>query len=88
MQLLRCRILFKRIIKVVGIVIIPIGILLFMSQMRVSGTTFSNAIVSTVAGVIGMIPEGLVLLTSVFLCTWCRTTGEKKTCPCSGDGGD
>ena len=55
----------KRIIKVVGIVIIPIGILLFMSQMRVSGTTFSNAIVSTVAGVIGMIPEGLVLLTSV-----------------------
>ena len=39
----------KRIIKVVGIVIIPIGILLFMSQMRVSGTTFSNAIVSTVA---------------------------------------
>lgn len=55
----------KRIIKVVGIVLIPIGILLFMSQMRVAGTTFSNAIVSTVAGVIGMIPEGLVLLTSV-----------------------
>lgn len=55
----------KRIIKVVGFLIIPVGILLFMSQLKVDGTTLSDAMVNTVAGVIGMIPEGLVLLTSV-----------------------
>ena len=55
----------KRIIKIVGFVIIPVGILLFISQKGVPGTTMSDAMVSTVAGVVGMIPEGLVLLTSV-----------------------
>lgn len=55
----------KRIIKVLGILIIPVGILLFWSQKSVHDISFSNALVSTVAGIIGMIPEGLVLLTSV-----------------------
>ncbi len=55
----------KRIIKIVGFVIIPVGILLFISQKGVPGTSLSDAMVSTVAGVVGMIPEGLVLLTSI-----------------------
>lgn len=55
----------KRIIKVIGFIIIPVGILLFMSQRHVDGTSLSDALVNTVAGIIGMIPEGLVLLTSV-----------------------
>ena len=55
----------QRIIKVLGILIIPIGILLYLSQIRVAGVTVSESLVGTVAGVIGMIPEGLVLLTSV-----------------------
>lgn len=55
----------KRIIKVVGFVIIPVGILLFLSQRSIEGTSLSDAMVNTVAGVVGMIPEGLVLLTSV-----------------------
>lgn len=55
----------KRIIKVVGVLIIPIGILLFYSQYVVQKSNISDSLVSTVAGVIGMIPEGLVLLTSV-----------------------
>lgn len=55
----------KRIIKMVGFLIVPVGILLFLSQRAIDGTTMSDAIVNTVAGVIGMIPEGLVLLTSV-----------------------
>ncbi|MDO5424796.1 MAG: HAD-IC family P-type ATPase [Eubacteriales bacterium] len=55
----------KRIIKIVGVVIIPIGILLYRSQRIASGANFSDALVSTVAGIIGMIPEGLVLLTSI-----------------------
>ena len=55
----------NRIIKTVGFIIIPVGIMLYISQSAVAGTTKNDAIVSTVAGVIGMIPEGLVLLTSV-----------------------
>ena len=55
----------KRIIKTVGFIIIPVGILLFISQRQVDGTTLSDALVNTVGGVIGMIPEGLVLLTSI-----------------------
>lgn len=55
----------KRIIKVTGTILIPVGIALFISQRQIPGTTVSDAIVGTVAGVLGMIPEGLVLLTSV-----------------------
>ncbi len=55
----------NRIIKIIGFLIVPVGILLFLSQRAVDGTTVQDAIVNTVAGVIGMIPEGLVLLTSV-----------------------
>lgn len=55
----------KRIIKVVGSLIIPIGILLFYSEYYLQNNNISDSLVATVAGVIGMIPEGLVLLTSV-----------------------
>lgn len=55
----------KKIIQVVSIAIIPIGLLLYCSQYRSQNGDFSQAIVGTVAGVIGMIPEGLVLLTSI-----------------------
>ncbi|MDO5539200.1 MAG: HAD-IC family P-type ATPase [Eubacteriales bacterium] len=55
----------KKIIKIDGVLLIPVGILLFLSQKNISGMALSDAVVSTVAGVIGMIPEGLVLLTSI-----------------------
>lgn len=55
----------RRMIKVISILIIPAGILLFLSQRAARDATYSSAIVGTVAGVIGMIPEGLVLLTSI-----------------------
>lgn len=57
----------NKIIKWIGFAIIPIGLLLFYKQIFISGQVFSLAIVSTVAALIGMIPEGLVLLTSVVL---------------------
>lgn len=56
----------KKIIKYISIAIIPIGILLFLSQIKATDTV-NDAIVSTVAALIGMIPEGLVLLTSTVL---------------------
>lgn len=55
----------KKIIRYVSYAIIPIGIVLFSIQYYRVGDTLSNSLVSTVAGVLGMIPEGLVLLTSV-----------------------
>ena len=55
------------ILKIVTVLIIPVGILLFISQYFHSNQTYSEAILSTVAGIIGMIPEGLVLLTSIAL---------------------
>ena len=55
----------NRIIKYISIAIIPIGVLLFISQMD-SGT-FNDTVVHVVAALIGMIPEGLVLLTSTVL---------------------
>lgn len=55
----------KKIIKIDGVLLIPVGILLYLSQSSVEGITTGDAVVNTVAGVIGMIPEGLVLLTSI-----------------------
>ncbi|MEG0737294.1 MAG: HAD-IC family P-type ATPase, partial [Longicatena sp.] len=55
------------IIKTIGIIIIPVGVLLFSKQLFITGATFPEAIVSTVAALLGMVPEGLVLLTSVAL---------------------
>ena len=55
----------NKIIKYISISIIPIGILLFLNQIKTE--TLNEAIMSTVAALIGMIPEGLVLLTSTVL---------------------
>lgn len=55
------------IIKWISICIIPIGIILFINQINIPDNNFSSAIVATVAAILGMIPEGLVLLTSTVL---------------------
>ncbi len=55
------------IIKVASIVIIPMGVLLLAKQLFITHAVWNDAISGTVAGMIGMIPEGLVLLTSVAL---------------------
>lgn len=55
----------KRIIKYVGYAIVPIGAALYYIQRNVAQNTISDSLVNTVAGVLGMIPEGLVLLTSI-----------------------
>lgn len=57
----------NEIVKYDGIAILPIGILLFCKQYFLTGVDISSAVTSTVAALIGMIPEGLVLLTSVVL---------------------
>ena len=52
----------EKIIKVMSIIIVPVGILLFRAQYKAMPNDFNTALVKTVGGVIGMIPEGLVLL--------------------------
>src|SRR5699024_7317753 len=56
-----------------------LGILLFYKQYAIVGDTFRNSVVSTVAGVLGMIPEGLVLLTSVALTLGALYLANRKT---------
>ena len=57
----------NQLVKWIGIVIIPIGIILFWQGYIVNGETFQKSIVSMVAAIIGMIPEGLYLLTTIAL---------------------
>lgn len=57
----------NRIIQVVSIALVPIGTLLFFNQYNLDGNNLQSAIVNTVAAIIGMIPEGLILLTSSVL---------------------
>ena len=67
------------IIKNIGIIIIPVGILLFSKQYFMTESGLSSSIVSTVAALIGMIPEGLVLLTSIALAVGSINLAKKKT---------
>lgn len=57
----------NRIVKWVGIIIIPVAAILFAQAYYVNEETFHKSIVSMVAAVLGMIPEGLYLLTTVSL---------------------
>lgn len=54
----------NKIFKVLLWIIIPLTILLTVTQLRVPDATWQSAAIGTVSGIIGMIPEGLVLLTS------------------------
>lgn len=67
------------ILKSISFIIIPLGILLYYKQNVVLGLLPQDAIVKTVAGLIGMIPEGLVLLTSIALVTSTVLLALKKT---------
>lgn len=57
----------KTIVKVITVFLIPVTTLLFITQYKTLGHDINRTVVATVAAVIGMIPSGLVLLTSVVL---------------------
>lgn len=67
-----------KLVGVVGIIIIPIGLLLFGQQFIFANASFSKSITSMVAAVIGMIPEGLYLLASVALVVSVMRLASKK----------
>lgn len=66
------------IVKWVGIVIIPIGLILFWQSNFVNGESITKSVTSTVAAIIGMIPEGLYLLTTVALALSTMKLARKK----------
>lgn len=55
---------FEKILKVLSVVIVPVGAMLLVNQLKVTNYDVTSSIFSTVAALIGMIPEGLLLLTS------------------------
>ncbi len=65
------------IIRILTIVIVPLGLLLFYSQYS-GGATIQNAVLGASAAMIGMIPEGLVLLTGVTLTLGALNLARKK----------
>lgn len=68
--------IINRIIKALTFAIIPLGVALFVSSMM-RGQDLNRAILGTVASMVGMIPEGLVLLTSVALAAGAFTLGRR-----------
>ena len=67
-----------KLVKFVGIALIPIGIILFVQSFFFNGDPFRSSITSMVAAVIGMIPEGLYLLASVALVVSVMRLATKK----------
>jgi len=55
---------FEKLLKILSILIIPIAVIMYFSQLTATNGLVTEAIFTTVAALIGMIPEGLVLLTS------------------------
>lgn len=70
--------LMNNIVKYISFALIPIGILLLWSRFRIAETDTTTAVTSTVASLINMIPEGLVLLTSSVLALATIRLSKKK----------
>ena len=71
--------MLQRLVQIIGIIIIPLGIALFIQQMLLPDATLEKAVVSTVAALVGMIPEGLYLLVSVALTVSVLRLARKRT---------
>ena len=68
-----------RLVQIIGIAIIPLGILMAIKEIVWLERSVSNGVVATVASLIGMIPEGLYLLTSMALAAGVVRLAQKKT---------
>ena len=68
-----------KLIRFIGFALIPIGAALFYNELVVQGNEFDQAVPAVVAALIGMIPEGLYLLTSVALAVSVMRLAQRKT---------
>ena len=69
----------SRLVMVIGIILIPLGILMAFKEIRILDNTIRDGVVSTVASLVGMIPEGLYLLTSLALVAGVLRLAQRKT---------
>ena len=68
-----------RLVQIIGLVIIPIGLLLFYNQFYILGLPLRQSVVHTVGAMVGMIPEGLYLLTTIALAVGVIRLAQNKT---------
>lgn len=68
----------NRLVKTVGVIILPIGAILFLQQYFFSGATMKDSVTGMVAAILGMIPEGLYLLASVAMVVSVMRLGKQK----------
>ena len=69
----------SRLVMVIGIIIIPLGALMAFKEIHILGNSIHDGVVSTVASLVGMIPEGLYLLTSLALLAGVLRLAQRKT---------
>ena len=69
----------KRLVQIIGIIIIPVGLAMFYRQSQNFGLPVTDAAVRTVGALVGMIPEGLYLLVSITLTVSVMRLAQKRT---------
>lgn len=69
---------FKTIINICSIIIFPVGILMFVIKYFVQQQMFNDTVISTVGALVGMIPGGMILLTSTVLAVSVIRLAKKK----------
>lgn len=68
----------NKLVEVIGILIIPIGIIMFVQEYFWMGVSVKDSVVAVIAALVGMIPEGLYLLASVALVVSVMRLGKKN----------
>lgn len=69
----------NKIVKFLTFAIVPIGVLLFCSQFFRGNIPFDQSVTGTAAALIGMIPEGLILLTAIAFAAGVINLGKQRT---------
>jgi len=69
----------KRFVQVIGIIIVPVGITMFIRQVTQDQIDITAATDSTVGALVGMVPDGLYLLVSIALTVSVLRLARKKT---------
>lgn len=68
----------QKVTRFTGFLIVPLGILLFLEAFFLQNIGMQDAVVSTAAGLLGMLPKGLVLLISISLAVGVSRLAKKK----------
>lgn len=69
----------NKVLKMIAVIIVPVGVAMFWKSYCLTGQEYREAVLNMVAAVVGMIPEGLVLLTSVALALGVMRLAKRRT---------